>query len=363
MKKEEVKLEHPAKRWFKLVFFLYLFILSIEAIKKASIHLAPNIKDLLMGGLPALKAVSAGWFITSLVQSSGAVGTITAAFASTGVLNLSTSVYILIGASLGTTITALIISLIIISKNRRDFRHGFEIGLSYSIYAVFLGIIVFILEYFFQLISRISLFIATSLGDKVGLLKIPNYIDFITEPIINLFFNNGSKIILLIVGFGLLILALKNISKAVVGVMGGEENTKRFINKFFTSKYKAYLIGAVLTAIVFSSSITIGLLVPLAASRLIGLKRAIPFILGADVGTFTDLFLASVIISETPALAVSISYFLIGLIGGIIFLPNTELLFKTTKYVSKKLMHISRKKALYLLAGFLLIPLSIILLF
>ncbi len=351
------------KKWLKLIFFIYLFILSIELIKKSSLLLAPDIKTLLIQNITPLKAISVGWFTTSVVQSSGAVSSITAAFAGSDIISLSTAVYILIGASLGTTITAMIISLITVTYKRKDFRHGFEIALTYSIYSAFLVVIVFFLEFFFSIFSRISLFLATTLENKIFLLKIPNVIDIITNPIINTFPIETQKFLALVFGFMLLIIALRYIGKSVMEVLGGEEEARKFINKHFESKYKAYFMGVALTAIVFSSSITIGLLVPLAAARLISLKKAIPFILGADLGTFTDTFLASLIIGETTAIATAFAYALFAVVGAIIFLPNINFLHKITKYTSNKLIKISRKKALYILIAFILIPLALILIF
>jgi len=350
------------KKWLKLIGLIYLFILSIELIKRTSLFLAPSIKNFLLQNITPIKAISIGWFTTSIVQSSGAVGSVAATFAGNGLISLQTAIFILMGASLGTTITALIISFITVAKQRRDFRHGFEIGLCYSIYSALLVLIVFFLEYFFRFFSKSSLFLASILQEKTALLKIPNFVDIITSPIIDFLFNNNNKFILLLFSFGILIFTLKYIGGVIIEVFGGKEKAKKSINKYFESKYKTYFIGVFLTAIVFSSSITIGLLVPLAVARLINLKKAIPFILGANLGTFTDLFLVSIITGKTLALATSLSYLLFGLLGALIFLPNTNFLFKITKYSSKKLIHISRKKALYILIAFILIPLLILIL-
>lgn len=351
------------KKIVKLVLFLYLFIFSIEMIKRAAFLLAPNIQDFLLQTLTPIKALCIGWFTTSVIQSSGAMAALTATFAGANLINLSTVVFILIGALLGTTITALIISLITLTEKRRDFRHGFEIGLCFTIYSLIIGTIVFFLEYFFKVFSRLSFFLASRIQGKISLLKVPDLINFITSPLIDPLFENVTKFFILLFGFILLILALRYISKSIIDVLGGERKARQSLNKYFNSKYKAYCIGILLTAVVFSSSITIGLLVPLAVARLINLKKAIPFILGAEVGTFTDTFLASVIIGKVPALATAIIYLLFALLGSLIFLPNTEFLFKTTKYTSKKLIHISRKKALYVLLAFILIPLFVIFVF
>jgi len=358
-----MKKESKLKVWIKLIGLLYLFIISIELIKKSSLFLAPGMKDFLLQGVNPLKAVCVGWFSTAIVQSSGAVSTITATFAGNNLLHFPTAVYIIIGATLGTTITAIIISLITVSAKRKDFRHGFEIGLCYAIYSTFVVIIAFLLEYFFNFFSNPSLFLASKLSGKISLLKIPDFVGGVTSQIINPLFNKNNKIFLLILGFAVLIFALRYIGRVVIEVLGGEEKARKFIDKHFNSKYKTYLIGALLTAVLFSSSITIGLLVPLAVVRLIGLKRAIPFILGADLGTFTDVFLAALIIDKIPALAIALVYIMIPVLGAFVFLPNTKFLFKITKYISKKLIIISRKKALYILIALIIIPLLIILIF
>ena len=350
------------KKWLKLILFLYLFIFSIELIKKSLTFLEPQIGSFLTNNLSPIKAIAAGWFTTSIVQSSGAVSTLTAALAGQDLITLPTAIFILIGASLGTTITALIISFITTTKNKTDFRHGFEIALSYSIYSAILVVIVLILESVFQLFSKSSSFLANLVSPKISVLGVPDLIGSITSPIINSLQSALPDFSLLILGFLILIFALRYLGKAVIGVLGGERKAEKSIKKYFDSPIKIYLIGAILTAIVFSSSITIGLLVPLAIARLINLRQAIPFILGADLGTFTDTFLAAIIIGRPLALATAFAYALFAVVGALIFLPNIKLLRKMTKFASKRLIRISRRKALYILIAFIAIPLLIILL-
>lgn len=347
----------------KLIIFLYLFILAIQIIKNASSVLAPSLNQFFVNGMNPLKAIATGWFTTILVQSSGAVGTIVASFTGNGILEFSTGVYVLMGAIIGTAITALLISLITVSQKRRDFRHGFEIGLCYSLYSVLLVVIVFILESIFGLYSKLSIFLASKVGNNISLGKIPDWIDVITKPLTNAFFNNFNGAILIIVGIGILLFTLRYIGKTVIGVLGGEEPARHFINRHFDSTIKAYFLGVLLTMIVFSSSITVSLLVPLAVSRLINLKKAVPFIIGAGLGTQSDVFLASILIGHVNALATFFALFLFGITGALVFLPQTERLWRLTKYMSKRIFHISRKTAFYVLLAFILIPLILMLIF
>lgn len=345
----------------KLALFLYLFILAIQIIKSSSALLAPNLNQFFVQGMSPIKAIATGWFATVLVQSSGAVGSIVATFTGTGILSFNTAVYVLMGALIGTAITALLISLITVSQKRRDFRHGFEIGLCYSIYSLLLVAVVFILELFFGLYSKLSLYIASRIGNSISLGKFPDWINALTEPLTNILFSRFNSILMILLGLGILLFTLRYIGKSVVGVFGGEEPARRFINKNFNSKIKAYFLGVFLTMIVFSSSITVSLLVPLAVTRLITLKRAVPFIIGAGLGTQVDVFLASILVGHVNALATFFALFLFGITGAIIFLPQSDRIWKLTKYLSKRIFKISRKTALYVFLAFILLPLVLVL--
>ncbi len=354
--------ERSWKSFVKLTFFLYLFILAIQLLKKASGMIAPDAKQFIFANLSPIKAIAAGWFSTTLAQSSGAVSSVAISFAGNNIIDLPTAVYILVGASMGTTITALIISLITVTSKRKDFRHGFEIALCYSIYSFFLVFIVFFLEYFFALFSRTALYLAKLFEGNFSYLRVPDIVDLITSPLVSPLSENNFLFVF-VIAFLILIFALKYIGRAIIEVLGGEVKAKNFVNRHFDSPIKAYFLGVLLTAIVFSSSITISLLVPLAVAGLIGLRRSIPFILGADLGTFTDTFLVSLIVGETNAIAAAFAYAMFAIIGAVVFLPNTNFLFRITKFTSKKLIKISRKKAFYVLLLFVLIPLGIIVFF
>lgn len=346
---------------FKLLAFLYLFIFAIQIIKNASSILSPNLHQFFVQGMSPLKAIATGWFATVLVQSSGAVGSIVATFTGAGILSFDTAVYVLMGALIGTAITALLISLITVSQKRRDFRHGFEIGLCYSLYSLLLVAVIFTLELFFGLYSKLSLAIASKIGDSISLGRFPDWINALTEPLTDILFSRFNSIIMILLGLGILLFTLRYIGKSVVGVFGGEEPARRFMNKNFDSKLKAYFLGVFLTMLVFSSSITVSLLVPLAVSRLITLKRAVPFIIGAGLGTQVDVFLASLLVGHVNALATFFALFLFGITGAIVFLPQSDRIWKLTKYLSKRIFHISRKTALYVFLAFILIPLVLVL--
>ena len=93
---------------------------------------------------------------------------------------------------------------------------------------------------------------------------------------------------------------------------------------------------------------------------MINLKKAIPFIIGANVGTVLEVVILTLIAGKSLAIALVFVYILFALIGVLMWLPNTNLLFKITKYFSKKMMHVSRERALVYFVIFILIPLFIL---
>ncbi|MBL7147363.1 MAG: Na/Pi cotransporter family protein [Nanoarchaeota archaeon] len=351
------------KPTIKLIFSFYIFIVAIELIKNSSLQLASNLNIILTTLIQnnPLKAVSLGWLVTSVAQSSGAVSFITATFSGNNIIPITTAIFIVMGTGIGSIVTALIISLLSKGKKRRDFRHGFEIASVAVIYNIILVIILFLLEYFFKIFTNLTIYLSQSIKAMQLTIPIINIVNLITYPLIFVVNKIPLQLIILIIGLIILAFSLKFFSSSILELFGGEDKARRFINKYFRNKYKAFFIGLLLTSVLFSSSITIGLMVPLAVSRLINLKKAIPYIIGAKIGTSTDTIIASLITGNSITISIALIYLIFGVIGAIIFLPNVNILFKMGKYFSKKLIKVTRTKALIYFIVFLLIPLLIIL--
>lgn len=347
----------------KLILLVYGFVLSIELIKNISIMILPHISNTLTSVINSspIKALSFGWIITTILQSGGLVSAIIATFVGNNIINYMTGLYILMGTVIGATITSLLVCFIIKPKRKKDFRHGFEIALSYVIFSLTTVILVFVLEYFFGVFSWMIGKLNSVLSDGIFIDKFPNLIEIITKPITSLELFVSYPGIGFIVAILLLFFSLEFISKAVIEVFGGEHKTRKMVHKFFGNKWSAFLIGVGLTAICFNSNVTIGLLVPLAASRLIKLYHAIPYIIGAKIGTVTDTILSALIVGKSTALSLALVYASFGIVGALIWLPQTGNLFKITKYLSKQIIKVSKIRVIIFLGLFILIPLILIL--
>lgn len=331
---------------FGFILFLYLFLLSLQIIKYSFSEIGPGFITLTLKNINELNAFGIGWLLTLIMQSSAAATSALAAMNYAGIIGPIVLIFMVIGTRIGTTITALFTSLLVSAK-RRDFRHGFEIGLANIVYALPVAILMFLLEYFLSLFSVAgNYFITLGIPFKLG------FVDKITIPVIEFIGIFLPNYLFVIFGILLLIFSLKNIPKFMIGLWG-EENLRKKINKYMNKKHLSFLIGFLIALVLTSTSITITLLVPLVVSRIINLRKVIPYIIGTNLGGVIDAIIGGLIIGKTalPAIFAYISFSIIGLL----WLFNTDLLFKITKYVSKKTLHISRKRAIFFVLLFIMI--------
>ena len=138
-----------------------------------------------------------------------------------------------------------------------------------------------------------------------------------------------------------------------------EKNLQSFV---FGNSFKSLLWGTGITAAVQSSSVTTSLIVPLVATEKIDLRKAFPFLMGANIGTTVTALLAA--ISQTEAaLAVALCHLLFNLVG-VFFLFPIKAVRNIPIWMSETLGHYSGKRRFvgvaYIVITFFLIPFTLI---
>ncbi len=215
---------------------LILFIHGIENFSRKVLHLAGDrfrkllsraTKNRFTGGL-------VGMLFTALIQSSTATTVITISLVSAGLIPLAQSLGVIIGANVGTTVTAQLVAF------------------KLTAYAPIFIIIGFILSFF----GRSYRYIGKG-----------------------------------IFYFGLVFFGLNLISEAITPLKGHPVVIDLFSN--FANPYLALLTGLFFTALVHSSSVATGLVVVLAASGVLSLEQGIPILLGTNIGTTMTAFYTS----------------------------------------------------------------------
>ena len=325
--------------------FLYLFLFSLVLIKYSFSEIGEHLLKITGDNINEINAFGFGWLLTLIMQSSGATTSALIALNFAGIIGPIVLIYMVIGTRIGTTITALLVALFVSAK-RRDFRHGFEIGLANLVYAFPIAIFMFFLEYFFSFFSKVgNYFITFGVPFKI------TFIDKITLPLISLI-KFIPEYFLALLGVLLLIFSLKKMPVFMLRLWG-EDYIRKKISKYFKKKHFSFFIGFLIALFLTSTSITIALLIPLIVSRLINLKKVIPYIIGTNLGGVVDAVVGGLVIGKTslPAVFTYVSFSIVGLF----WLFNTDLMFNITKFISKETLHISKKRAIFFVLFFILL--------
>lgn len=242
--------------------FIYGIMMMSDGLHKAAGEKMKRILHNLTGS--PLRGILVGTAITSIIQSSSATTVMVVGFVNAGLMSLIQALGVIFGANIGTTVTAQLIA--------------FKLT-DYALPIVGLGTIIIL----------------------VSQKKIHKYI--------------GECLL----GFGILFLGL-NILTSVVKPLGQYPWFNDIFVTFSKNPVLGITAGAIVTAILQSSSVTTGMIIGLGMASLIDLKAAIPLILGCNIGTCVTALIASVKVNISAKRA-AIAHLMFNVIGTLIFFP------------------------------------------
>ena len=221
-----------------LALFLYGMKVLGEGLKKASGGKLEIILEKLTSN--KMMAILLGAGVTAIIQSSSATTVMVVGFVNSGIMKLSQAIGVILGANVGTTVTAWLLSLTGVEGS------GFVLQLlkpsSFSPILAFAGVVML------------------SMGKK----------------------ERHKAAATILIGFGVLMIGMDTMSNAVKPLAENAEFTKMLL--MFSNPVLGMLIGLVLTAVMQSSSASIGILQALCVTGAVSYSTAIPIIMGQNVG-------------------------------------------------------------------------------
>lgn len=253
-----------------LALFLYGMQMMSNGLEAAAGNKMKSILEKLTSN--RIKGVLVGAVITAVIQSSSATTVMVVGFVNSGLMTLQQAVWIIMGANIGTTITGQLIAL--------------DIGAIAPLFAIIgVGAIMF------------------SKNEKV---------------------HHISSII---AGLGILFIGMDMMGAAMEPL----QESEAFINLMtqFSNPLLGILVGAVFTAIIQSSSASVGILQALAATGMIPLSSAVYVLFGQNIGTCITAVLAS-IGTKVNARRTTVIHLMFNIIGTAIF----TVICMVTPYVS-----------------------------
>lgn len=216
-----------------------------------------------------LMGVALGALITAVIQSSSATTVMVVGFVNAGIMNLTQAIGVIMGANIGTTITGWIVSM--------GEWAAFLKPSTLAPIAIVIGVVVMMV------------------GKRRA-----------TKDVASI-----------VVGFGLLFIGIDNMSNA----MSGLKDVPAFTNLFVSlgrNPILGILVGAGVTAIIQSSSASVGILQSLAVAGLIPFNSAVYIIMGQNIGTCVTAMLSSMGAKKNAKTA-ALMHLLFNIIGTVIF--------------------------------------------
>lgn len=258
--------------------FLYGMNLMADGMQKS----AGGKMQKLLGMLTSNKflAICVGALITAIIQSSGATTVMVVGFVNAGILTLTQAVGVIFGANIGTTITAWIVSL-------------------------------------------------SQLGDAAEVLNPTFYAPLIIGigSVVMLFGKGAKKKITgeILIGIGFLFMGLDFMS----GSVKPYTDAPIFLNAFKifgANPFLGILVGIVVTAILQSSSASVGILQTLAANGIVGTNAAIFITLGQNIGSCVTAMISSIGTNRNAKRA-AIMHLMFNIFGAVLFGTAAFILF------------------------------------
>jgi phosphate:Na+ symporter len=245
-----------------LCLFLYGMKVMSDGIQQAAGDRFQRILGLMTKN--RLVGVLTGFVVTAIIQSSSATTVMVVSFVNAGLLTLTQSIGVIMGANIGTTVTAWIVSLV-----------GFSLSLSsLALPAVGIGFIIRVIKWKYR-----------NLGE-------------------------------VILGFGLLFLGLDFLTKSMPPLGNSVDLIAGLSGLGFVSTLIGLGAGLVITLITHSSSASTAIMLTMAFNGVISYEMAAAMILGANIGTTIDAALAS-IGTKTAAKRAALVHILFNVIGAV----------------------------------------------
>ncbi len=257
-----------------LAFFMYGMNIMGEGLEKSAGDKLGKIIDSFTSN--KFKGVLVGLGVTALIQSSSATTVMVIGFINAGLMNLGQAVGVIMGANIGTTVTSFIISMEDISSSASSLMGLLKPSFWAPIMAV-LGV-------FF------ILFINKKKYQSVGLI---------------------------LAGFGFLFVGLGMMEESMAFLKDSESFKQIMVS--FGNPLIGVLVGTVVTAIIQSSSASVGILQTLAGSMVLPFSSVVPVILGQNIGTCITAILSSVGANKNAKRG-AVIHLLFNVIGTVVFM-------------------------------------------
>jgi Na+/phosphate symporter len=294
--KELLRIDWPSvsKKVLLAVLGIFTFVLGVQLMKASAQGLAPALEPF-FGAIfvsPAT-ALGFGWGVTYLVLSGSPVAAVALGLLDAGVLDTSSAYFMIMGSRFGASFIVIVIGLVAIARGG-----GREESLS-------MGVLSFLVTYSIYVPALLMGFMILS-TDSLGRLTVGaplpllEGVSILYGPIVEealLAFPLGLVFILSFISlYGGLSLFDRAFHRKEM-----EEVEVSAIHRLLEVPFFSFILGAGITLLSTSVSLSLGMLVPLYLKGYLRRRDVVPYIMGANITTFVDTLLVAFLLSNPLA--------------------------------------------------------------
>jgi len=274
---------------------LFLFILAITLMKEGAHDLAPLVRDR-FSVTNAANSLGFGWLFAYLVMSGSPVAAAALTFFDAGIIDRLGAFAMITGSRLGASFIVLFIGFIYTLRGRdRDASLGMGLlSLTVTGTTYLIGLIIG------AAILQAGWLDSFQFQSSVWLNSLT---DFIFDPLAAFFLILLPRWMLFLVGLGITMLSFSLFDKCLPQMTLKESQIGR-MSRLVYRPWVMFILGAMITLISMSVSISLSILIPLSQRGFIRRENVIPYIMGANITTFIDTLLAAVLLNNPPVFTV-----------------------------------------------------------
>lgn len=273
---------------------LFLFILSLELLKKGARGLEPWLRAMDIAGIPG--GLGFGWLSACLVLSGSPVAAVSLGLLAGGALDASEAFAMIGGSRLGASFVVLVIGVLDDRRGKRRDGRSAYIGVA----ALVATALVYLPA---LLLGHAALERGLLAGLRLEGRALGSVVDYAFGPLTALAVALLPRLVLFAAGV-LCLLGSFRLFDLLLPDLQGRPGPVARVGAVVFRPWFMFLVGLGVTAVTLSVSVSLSLLVPLASKGHLRRENAAPYILGANITTFLDTLFAAALVGHPDAVRI-----------------------------------------------------------
>lgn len=283
-----------ARKGALLVAALFAFVLALELLKKGAVGIVPILRGLHVDGVAG--GVGFGWLMACVVLSGSPVAAIALSLLASNALATPEAFAMIGGSRLGASFVVLVIGLLDDLRQRRTEKRSSYIGVT----ALVATAVVYVPA---MALGHWALEHGVLAGLRIEGRALASFLSAVYGPITAALHRLLPGFVLFVLGV-LTLLGAFNVFDRLLPDLQSGRGPMSMAGRVIFRPWAMFLIGAAVTSLTLSVSVSLSLLVPLAAKGYVRRENVWPYILGANITTFIDTLFAGALVGHPDAVRI-----------------------------------------------------------